>query len=239
MTKKEFKEKMVNFGINTKVATKKTFKSFGKVITKPVTISSELVEPNGVISGLVLMLIKCLVFLIWVYLWQNSWGPFNVVFPTGIAVMFAIISTLVTNLIETLLVRGFAALFRAKLNFKESFVCVGIGSIYSLLVWIIAYILSFITPIASLAVLILCIPVPYIVTFAVIYNLAKGKNERKIFTYIFTRMIMMILYLASIGLFAYFFVTSLINNIINVIAEYLGKLNIIEIIQHYIHQLMG
>ena len=232
MTKQEFKEKLVNFGRTTKAATKKTFKSFGKVITKPVTISKELVEPNGVISGLVLMLIKCLVFLIWVYLWQNSWGPFNVVFPTGITVLFAFVSTLVLNLIETLLIRGFSALFRAKLNFKESFVCVGIGSIYSLLVWILAYILSFITPIASLAVLILCIPVPYIVTFAVIFHLAKGKNERKVFTYIFTRMLMMILQLATIGLFAFFFVTTLFNNILDAIVNYINNLDIWQMIQH-------
>ena len=231
MSKIEFKEKLKKFGKNAKIATKKTFKNFGKVITKPVTISDELVEPNGVISGLVLMLIKCIVFLIWVYLWQNSWGPFNNIFPTGVAVIFAIVSTLGLNLIETLLVRGFSALFRAKLNFKESFVCVGIGSIYSLLVWILAYILSFITPIASLAVLILCIPVPYIVTFAVIFHLAKGKNERKIFVYILTRMLMMILQLATIGLFAFFFVSTLLSNIIDAIMNYINNLDIMKMIQ--------
>ena len=231
MTKQEFKEKLVNFGRTTKEATKKTFKNFGKVITKPVTVSRELVEPNGVISGLVLMLIKCIVFLIWVYLWQNSWGPFNNIFPTGVAVLFAIISTLGLNLIETLLIRGFSALFRAKLNFKEAFVCVGIGSIYSLLVWILAYILSFITPIASLAILILCIPVPYIVTFAVIFHLAKGKNERKIFVYIFTRMFMMILNLATIGLFLFFFVSTLLSNIVDAIMNYINNLDIMKMIQ--------
>ena len=231
MTKKEFKEKLVNFGRTTKEATKKTFKNFGKVITKPVTVSRELVEPNGVISGLVLMLIKCIVFLIWVYLWQNSWGPFNNIFPTGVAVLFAIISTLGLNLIETLLIRGFSALFRAKLNFKEAFVCVGIGSIYSLLVWILAYILSFITPIASLAILILCIPVPYIVTFAVLFHLAKGKHERKVFTYIFTRMLMFILSLATIGAFAFFFVSTLLSNIVDAIMNYINNLDIMKMIQ--------
>ena len=220
------KTRLKDFWEKAKAAIVYTFNNLGYVIVKPVTMSEKLVEPNGVVVGLLFMFIYSLPFIVGINILQGTVGDYTKVVPMEIAVNFVIFITLGFDIIEALLIRGLAFIFRIKMDIKRSFVTVGITSLYSYLLLSLMAIMALINPILSLVVFVVTFPLSTIMKFAIMRRLADGSENRKVAMYVLTRVIMFVVGLGLTGLFSYLFVKTMISNMVNLVMQYINSIDI-------------
>ncbi len=167
-------------------AFKKSFTVLKSIFSKPASTAESLSEPNGIISGLVYMGIKCLVVLIIAIILAQD-VPEQV--KIGRVYFYLIVMTIGINCLEAVLIRAFGSVFKLELDMKKSFVSVGVASFFSAILWLACAILIYLLPTFGIIITVITISIPAIMTLGIICHLSKGDTNKKIWMYVIVRVL--------------------------------------------------